>query len=73
MKLVVVDEFLCLENDPARPMFWARTCAPERGIAAFESFGNAIDGTLITLSGGSEHHLSEGGKAVQHLPPQLLS
>ena len=52
----------------ARPMFWARTCVPERGAAAFESFDDAIDGNLIALSGGSEQHLSEGGKAVRHLP-----
>jgi hypothetical protein len=52
----------------ARPMFWARTCVPERGEAAFETFDDSIDSTLIALSGGSDHRLSEGGKAVRHLP-----
>lgn len=55
----------------ARPMFWARTCAPDRGVAAFERFDQAIDDALIALSGGSDHHLTEGGKAIRHLPQAM--
>src|SRR5690606_38935136 len=30
----------------SRPMFWARTCLPVRGTAAFEEFDRTVDSSL---------------------------
>ena len=54
-----------------RPMFWARTTLPDRGVEAFDAFDSAIDRTLAKLSGGSTLSLSDAGKAIRHLPVGL--
>src|SRR3546814_935624 len=55
----------------ARPMYWARTCAPGLGTEAFEQFDTVIDRALTTLTEGSEDRLPERAQTIRHLPMSL--
>jgi len=54
-----------------RPMFWARTCLPSRGTAAFEEFDRTVDTSLVRMTGATTAELGAAGQLVRHLPVAL--